>query len=1258
MSLILAGCVSVLVGSLSWSAAALAAGPPTFNPAALSMEVHATRVAIEPMLNVEELVTTWRAEYAKSNEECKPPEKESGCVWVLAGGATDEQVNSPTRVMIGKAEGTAGNNVHYLRHLAPNTGFYARFVAANEDGKAIEIVPFTTLAPGKPEIAQIGGGIPPEFGSTFYGGAVSDTVAHFKAQLEGDGSEITEYSFGYSSSNNGPFTLCGAVRSVTLAEEFTNPAAEASCTGLKPETSYFARLRATNTNSETTEETIPFTTLAAKPYAAAPEARNVTATSAVVAAQVSPHGSETQWRLEYAASPIGPWSSFAAGTISQAQAEALEYGTAERPQGKLAGLLSASTEYYVRMVAENVCGEGCGSVTSSVTSFKTSGPPVASTFAVHALHGESLRLLGAVNPSSTPTQEEQTITVEGAPTGGTFTLTFKGQTTKEIAFNATSEAVRKALSNLPGGPEVVVSGPSGGPWTVWFEGANVQGSQPQIEASSSLTPSGSVTVATTQRGGEAYDTHYHFEYVSRKQFEAPGGEGGFAKAAPTPAVDVGSGNSSQVVDADLPALTPGESYRFRITATNTEPGNPVVYGEEHSLTAPVPAPVESVACSNEAFRTGASASLPDCRAYEQLTPVHKNGSQEPWAWGGLSDGTAEPAEDGERLLLNDPAVQWALGPRDGGSPYFFHREEGKGWTITATSSQPEFGVDTVDPQVFDPTLTHVGFESSYLANGSSSRLMTGVPGGAYATAASIPPKFGGEWVAASRDFSKLILTSPDHGLVEPKTTTKTGEDLYEYDYAGGGLRQVNVGVGTCGARIVHGNEQGADFHRSSSADSVSADGSRVFFEAVPGSECSSTARQLYARVNGTETIDFGPATFLAANEDGSEVLFEKNNGEIFLDDLNTKAETHLFTVQGSLHEFGAALHVAAGVHLTALYFVSNEQLTAEAPSLALGAAGNIYRYDIPGRELHFLLMTPTKSTGFLAIGSVSQDGRYAYFGNVLNGVPGGGIIKEGHEKGSPASQVYRYDSVENMVECVSCASPSDPEPDLISTQHTPDGAAFNNGGLPSYTAASANGDYAFFTTPAKLLPADVDGEFAPEGANVGETGHYNGEYVERGYTSTSSDIYEWRRDGLNGCSHLQGCLALISSGTGGGGPVLLLGSAHEGRDVFIYTGAQLLSQDKDTAGDIYDARIGGGFREPPPRPTECVGDTCAAPPLPPVDATPASLTFTGVGNVTAQLLTPSGHGKPCRKGSVRKHGRCVKRRHTGRAKHSNRRKGR
>ena len=203
----------------------------------------------------------------------------------------------------------------------------------------------------------------------------------------------------------------------------------------------------------------------------------------------------------------------------------------------------------------------------------------------------------------------------------------------------------------------------------------------------------------------------------------------------------------------------------------------------------------------------------------------------------------------------------------------------------------------------------------------------------------------------------------------------------------------------------------------------------------------------------------------------------------------------------------------------------------------------------------------------------------------------------------PTEQVYRYDSVEHAVECVSCASGFDPEPKLGANFGKADSAQGTaRDGVPRPSMISANGDFAFFQTPAALVPADVDGEVTPEGDLGG--GAFQPEHAS-GDNSVSGDVYEWRRDGVDGCRELQGCLALITNGRGGLLNILL-GSAEDGRDVFIYTHSQLVAQDNDTAGDIYDARIGGGFPGPPPRPVECEGDACSSPASPPSDATPSS----------------------------------------------------
>lgn len=76
--------------------------------------------------------------------------------------------------------------------------------------------------------------------------------------------------------------------------------------------------------------------------------------------------------------------------------------------------------------------------------------------------------------SSLSTNEVKTITITGTPTGGTFTLTYEGQTTAAIAFNANAAAVQaalEALSTIGVGNVLVAGGPGPGtPWTVTFQG--------------------------------------------------------------------------------------------------------------------------------------------------------------------------------------------------------------------------------------------------------------------------------------------------------------------------------------------------------------------------------------------------------------------------------------------------------------------------------------------------------------------------------------------------------------------------------------------------------------------------------------------------------------------------------------------------------------------------------------------------------------------------------------------------------------------
>ena len=112
--------------------------------------------------------------------------------------------------------------------------------------------------------------------------------------------------------------------------------------------------------------------------------------------------------------------------------------------------------------------------------------------------------------SSTLTDEVQQITITGAPTGGTFTLTYSSQTTGSIAYNATAadiEAALIALSNI-GADDVRVYGSSlpEGTITVHFIGALGATNVAQLTATGSLTGGSSpaVAISTLQAGGASY----------------------------------------------------------------------------------------------------------------------------------------------------------------------------------------------------------------------------------------------------------------------------------------------------------------------------------------------------------------------------------------------------------------------------------------------------------------------------------------------------------------------------------------------------------------------------------------------------------------------------------------------------------------------------------------------------------------------------------------------------------------------------------
>jgi len=170
-----------------------------------------------------------------------------------------------------------------------------------------------------------------------------------------------------------------------------------------------------------------------------------------------------------------------------------------------------------------------------------------------------------------------------------------------------------------------------------------------------------------------------------------------------------------------------------------------------------------------------------------------------------------------------------------------------------------------------------------------------------------------------------------------------------------------------------------------------------------------------------------------------------------------------------------------------------------------------------------------------------------------------------------------------------------------------------------------DGRHVFFSSSQPLVPEDVNGRF---------------------------DAYEWAADGTPGCEQANGCVSLLSSGTDASDSYYMDASA-DGDDAYIYTRQRLVGWDVDSAYDIYDVRVNGGFPDPPAPPRQCAAGECqggapAAPPLAPI----GSDAFTGLGNFPVAAPAPKPRGKPkpkplrCKRGQVKKrvHGRvrCVR----------------
>ncbi len=720
-------------------------------------------------------------------------------------------------------------------------------------------------------------------------------------------------------------------------------------------------------------------------------------------------------------------------------------------------------------------------------------------------------------------------------------------------------------------------------------------------------------------------TTYRFEYDTREYKE---GEGPHGVSVPFPEGSVGEGFAARVGWASAKGLAPDTTYHYRAVVTN---GLGTVVGPDQTFTT------ESVAqatCPNEDTRGGFSGSLPECRAYELVTPPGKSSAQPDTfteetyetenlgaAFGGLPNNLA--ASDGDRFAYE--AAEVMPGSQSAGLEFLATRGP-NGWSSESalplrayTGNRCVFPVSAQTrvlryaPDLSKALLVDNTIQSDFAklfaeeCRSENVEVVSGEPfeenllthdneDGAYQlvnlTPSGVAP-VSANFIAASADLNLVVFS--ERAKLTPDAVNGA-MNLYESDE--GTLRLLKLALPS-GAPV------------AGSVVGISSDGSDLFFTANGN---------LYMRVHGERTVQLdearggsgpggggelatlGKRPAAAVSADGSQVFFtdEATAGltsdtvadsgkNLYRYDVSTGQLSDLTPVGGAKAELKGISEDGSDVYFSSEGVQSGSQANQFGETAQNGQPNLYLEHDgtITFVINATIMVSDQVGPASGPVDAISNNGAFLAFTstNRLTGYDNNGNY-----------EIYLYSVAANRFECASC-DPSGEAP-------TAGGSGLGN----APHSVSDNGQV-FFETDEALLPQDTNGKF---------------------------DAYEFDYDsGLH----------LISTGTSSG-LVVLLDASVSGSDVFFLTSQDLVPQDNtQEAHKIYDARVDGGFPETAPPPACTTADACrsAATPQPSTYGAPSSQTFSGAGN-----LAPPSEVKPkkktvkCKKGFLKKQDKCVK----------------
>lgn len=622
--------------------------------------------------------------------------------------------------------------------------------------------------------------------------------------------------------------------------------------------------------------------------------------------------------------------------------------------------------------------------------------------------------------------------------------------------------------------------------------------------------------------------------------------------------------------------------------------------------AALPAASAAAACPNEAVRIeqGASA-LPDCRAYELVSPVDKNGAAIRQIVAARPDG--------------DGVAFWSTGAFAGApgnlAGNYSARRGADGWTTRALNppvrgrnpilmDQPYVDAISSDyARALLETRYPVDPDDAFLGafiNTGLPDLYSSEPDGSFrwlSPTATLPDESGLQVVfgAATADLDTVVYRTAKQVLAggpagpEEQLYARHGDQVTLLSVApeGGPLPGGAVlGRNFFGLETDSGSTVGGRF-----PSALSADGSTVWFSTSTGAGVP----QLYVRGDALDPA--AAATTQVSRSQATATLG---------DDCATEAVFLTATEDG-----GSA------------WFACASRLTDDAP-----AGGGLYRYDRAGGQLRFVTASLDGSDigGQLALLGADRDADHVWFttGSQLTAdAPAGYGLYLLHDDAitfvAPLSWLDAITATAVSPDGSRIAFATDEQLDSdaggVGQVYVVDADAAGSG--PVCISCRVDGSAPLGRSDLGNGGADVflDANNVPRRGNVvadGTVYFTSSDRLVDADVNETADVYQYR----------DGQLTLLSSGRGAR-PAVFGGASEDGRDVFILTSERLVAQDTDNgSADVYAVRVDGGFASTTPPPV--CGEDCQGPPPPALaPPTPASATFSGPGDEGDRSAPPA-----------------------------------